>query len=77
MWVQSLAGEDLLEKGTATLARILGWRITWTEEPSRLQSTGTRRVGHDGSDLAGTHIPWNTLWKRLLYMQCSGIYSNI
>ena len=23
------------------------WRISWTEEPGRLQSTGLQRVGHD------------------------------
>ena len=26
----------------------LGWRIPWTEEPGRLQSTGLQKVGHDG-----------------------------
>ena len=26
---------------------ILAWRIPWTEEPGRLQSTGSQRVGHD------------------------------
>ena len=26
---------------------ILGWRIPWTEEPGRLQSMGSPRVGHD------------------------------
>ena len=36
--VQSLGQEDHLEKGMATHARILAWRIPWTEEPSRLQS---------------------------------------
>ena len=25
----------------------LAWRIPWTEEPSRLQSIGSQRVGHD------------------------------
>jgi len=25
----------------------LAWKIPWTEEPSRLQSMGSRRVGHD------------------------------
>ena len=25
----------------------LAWKIPWTEEPGRLQSTGSRRVGHD------------------------------
>ena len=48
IWVQSLGREDLLEKGTATHASILAWRIPQTEEPDRLQSIGSRRVGHDG-----------------------------
>ena len=25
----------------------LAWKIPWTEEPGRLQSMGSRRVGHD------------------------------
>ena len=33
MWVQSLGGEDPLEKGMATYSSILAWRISWTEEP--------------------------------------------
>ena len=45
--VQSLGGEDALEKGMATHASILAWRIPWTEEPGRLQSMGSQRVGHD------------------------------
>ena len=35
-WVRSLDWEDPLEKGTANYSSILAWRITWTEEPSRL-----------------------------------------
>ena len=31
----------------ATHSSILAWRISWTEEPGRLQSTGSLRVGHD------------------------------
>ena len=31
----------------ATHSSILAWRIPWTEEPGRLQSTGSQRVGHD------------------------------
>ena len=31
----------------ATHSSTLAWRIPWTEEPGRLQSTGLRRVGHD------------------------------
>ena len=39
--------EDPLEKGMATHSSILAWRISWTEEPGRLQSRGSPRVGHD------------------------------
>ena len=46
-WVQSLGWEDPLEKGKATHSSILAWRITWTEEPGRLQSMGLQRVGHN------------------------------
>ena len=38
--------EDLLEKEIATHSSILAWRIPWTEEPGRLQSMGSHRVGH-------------------------------
>ena len=46
-WVQSLGREDLLEKEMATHSSILAWKIPWTEEPGRLQSMGSQRVGHD------------------------------
>ena len=45
--VQSLGGEDPLEKEMATHSSILAWRIPWTEEPGGLQSTGWQRVGQD------------------------------
>ena len=38
--VGSLGREDPLEKEMATHSSILAWKITWTEEPSRLQSMG-------------------------------------
>ena len=47
MWVQSLGGEDPLEKGMTAHSSILAWRILWTEEPSELLSMGSHRVGHD------------------------------
>ena len=37
----------LLEKGMTYHSRILAWIIPWTEEPDRLQSIGSQRVGHD------------------------------
>ena len=46
-WVQSVGREDLLEKEMATHSSTLAWRIPWTEEPGRLQSMGSQRVGHN------------------------------
>ena len=46
-WVQSLGQEDPLEKRVAIHSSILAWRILWTEEPGRLQSTELQRVRHD------------------------------
>ena len=44
----------------ATHSSILAWRIPWTEEPGRLNSIGSQRVGNGCSDLADTHgINWN------------------
>ena len=45
--VQSLGGEDLLEKGMATHSSTPAWRIPWTEEPGRLHSMGLQRVRHN------------------------------
>ena len=44
--------DDRLEKGMATHSSIPAWRIPWTEEPGRLQSTELQRVGHDWSNSA-------------------------
>ena len=46
-WVQSLGGEDLLEKAMANHSSILAWKIPRTEEPGKLQSMGSQRVGQD------------------------------
>ena len=45
--VQSLGWEDPLEKKMATQSSSLAWRLSWTEEPGRLQYMGSQRVGHD------------------------------
>ena len=45
--VRSLGREDPLEKEMATHPNTIAWRITWREEPGRLQSMGSQRVGHD------------------------------
>ena len=45
--VRSLGWEDPLEKGMATHSSTLAWKIPWMEEPGRLQSMRSLRVGHD------------------------------
>ena len=46
-WVRSLGHEDPLEKKMAPHSSTIAWKIPWTEEPGRLQSMGSQRVGHD------------------------------
>ena len=46
-WVRSLGREDPLEKEMAIHFSTIAWKIPWTEEPGRLQSMGSQRVGHD------------------------------
>ena len=38
---------DVVEKAMAPHSSTLAWKIPWTEEPGRLQSMGSLRVGHD------------------------------
>ena len=45
--VLSLGWEDTLEKGMVTHSSSFAWRIPWTEEPGRLQSIRSQRVGHN------------------------------
>ena len=52
-WVLSLGGEDSLEKGMATHSSILAWRIPWTEELGRLQSS---RVENSWTRLSDQHF---------------------
>ena len=45
--VRSLGWDDPLEKAMATYSSILAWKVPWMEEPGRLQSMESPRVGHD------------------------------
>ena len=49
IWVGSLGQEDPLEEEMATHFSILGWRISWTEEPGRLTVHGVARIRYDSS----------------------------
>ena len=58
-----------LEKEMAVHSSILAWRITWTEEPSGLQSMGSQRVGHDWHDLAAADIwKWMIHWSYISWL---------
>jgi len=55
--VPSLGREDTLEKEMATHSSTIAWKIPWMEEPDRLQSMGSQRVGHDWVTSL-THYPY-------------------
>ena len=59
--VQSLGGEDPLEKEMAAHSSILAWKIQWTEEPSGLQSIA--RMGFQ----RGRHSRMSTAWQQHMY----------
>ena len=46
-WVRSLGPEDPLEKEMATHSSTLAWKTPCMEEPGKIQSMGSLRVGHD------------------------------
>ena len=46
-WVLSLGWESPLGKDMTTHSSTLAWKGLWMEEPGRLQSMGSQRVGHD------------------------------
>ena len=49
----------------AALSSTLVWKIPWTEEPGRLQSMGSRRVGHDWATSLSlfTSMHWRRKWQ--------------
>ena len=57
-WVRSLGREDPLEKEMATHSSTLARRIPWREEPGRLQSMGSQRVGHDRATSLSSVQTW-------------------
>ena len=46
-WAINMHEATSLEKEMATHSSILAWRIPLTEEPGRLESMGSQRVGHE------------------------------
>ena len=54
--IQSLGGDDPLEREMATLSSILAWSISKTEEHFGLQFTGSQRLRRDRVTLTFTYI---------------------
>ena len=54
-----------LEKEMATHSSVLAWTIPWMEEPGRLQSMGSLRVGHDWAASLSlfTFMHWRRKWQ--------------
>ena len=52
------------EKAMAPPSSTLAWEIPWMEEPGRLQSMGSLRVGHDWATSLSlfTFMPWRRKW---------------
>ena len=59
--VRSLGQEDPLEKEMATHSSTIAWKFPWMEEPGRLQSIGSQRVGHDSVTKSPIYI-YRLLW---------------
>ena len=53
------------EKAMASHSSTLAWKIPWTGEPGRLQSMGSRRVGHDWANSLSlfTFLHWRRKWQ--------------
>ena len=56
--------QGCMEKAMAPHSSTLAWKIPWTEEPGRLQSMGSQRVGHD----------WATSLQRMFRLQHNCIH---
>ena len=55
--VQSLGWEDPQEKGMATHSSIHAWKVSWTEGPVGLQSTGSQWIRHDWETVHNKNNP--------------------
>ena len=72
MRVWSVGPEDPLEEGMATDSSILAWRISWTEEPAGLLSTGLQRVRHSWSNLAQHNLKEVTPFESQVFLVLNG-----
>ena len=64
-WIRSLGREDPLEKEMAIHPSTIARKIPWTEEPGKLQSMGSQRVGHDSATSLSFHLNYLIFTKSL------------
>ena len=71
-----------MEKAMAPHSSTLAWKIPWAEEPGRLQSMGSLRVGHDWATSLSlfTFMHWRRKWQPtpvFLTGECQGLGSPV
>ena len=64
-WLSSSSSRARVEKAKAPHSSTLAWKIPWTEEPGRLQSMGSLRVGHNWATSLWlfTFMHWKRKWQ--------------
>ena len=65
--VQTLGQEDPLEKAMATHFIILSWKVPWTKEPGRLQSTGGNESDMTEQLTVTFHTPTTHIILHMIY----------
>ena len=81
--VQALGWEDPLEKEMAIHSSTIAWKIPWTEEPGRLQSMGSQRVGHNWATSLSLSLyhyhrklnKWS--WQESVQVNCSAVPNSV
>ena len=62
--IKLISNSKMMEKAMAPHSSTLAWKIPWTEQPGRLQSMGSLRVGHDWATSLSlsTSMHWRRKW---------------
>ena len=65
MWRKKYTSSIPSEKAMAPHSSTLAWKIPWMEEPGRLQSMGSQRIGHDWATSLSlfTFTHWRRKWQ--------------
>ena len=65
IYTNSISLCNTMEKAMAPHSSTLAWKIPWTEEPGRLQSMGSLRVGHDWATSLSrfSFMHWRRKWQ--------------